>query len=235
MLQRMRTPVPAYTLRHTGRRRSLALVVLPDGSLEVRAPKWVKRPMIEQFVRERTPWIEKKRAERDTLPRVEPRRWQTGDIFYFYGQSHTLEVIAGSRVSVRLAGGKIILTQQDPQNTTRVRHNLMNWFKEEAYQHFLPVLYKHADRMGEKPPKLLISIAKQRWGSCLASRREIRLSIRLLMAPQDVQEYVMIHELAHLKHMNHGNRFWARVAAYSPNWEEHEKALRDHNSAWVFD
>ncbi len=227
--------LPDYILRRTDRRRSVAILVLADGSLEVRAPQRVSQRFIEEFIVERMDWIERKKNERKKRPQTAARTWQTGDIFYLTGQPYQLIVKPSSRVSVEVSDGALVLYQTDPTNTERVRHNLMQWYKEQAEQEFKPRLARFANGMEEKIPELIISNAKQRWGSCQAKKRIIRLSVRLLMASKEVQDYVIIHELAHLKHMDHSSDFWGRVAQFCKNWKQLEETLGHHAQLWRFD
>ena len=227
--------LPEYILRRTSRRRSVAILVLPDGSLEVRAPKRVSMGFIETFLHERLDWIERKRQERTARPRLPERTWQDGDVFYIHGVPHTLVVKEGNRIHIEVADGELILYQTDPSNAKRARHNLMQWYKEQAEHDFKPRLARLANAMEEKPPTLEITNAKQRWGSCQAKKRMVRLSVRLLMAPKDVQDYVMVHELAHLKHMDHSRDFWDRVAAFCRNYRVYEDKLNHNAQLWRFD
>lgn len=227
--------LPDYTLRRTARRRSVAIMILPDGSLEVRAPKRVSIGFIESFIEERLEWIHRKRKERNARPQLPTRTWQDGDVFYINGEAHTLLVKENSRVSVEVSPDQITLYQTDPKNTKRVRENLMQWFKDQAEHDFKPRLARLANAMEEKVPTLEITNAKQRWGSCQGQKRIVRLSVRLLMAPKDVQDYVMVHELAHLKHMDHSKAFWDRVATFCRNYRVYEDKLKHHAQLWRFD
>lgn len=227
--------LPDYILRRTDRRRSVAIMILPDGSLEIRAPKRVSQRFIESFIEERLDWIDRKRKERHARPQLPKRTWQNGDVFYIHGQPHTLCVKENSRIAVEVSPEQITLYQTDPQNTKRVRENLMQWFKQQTELDLKPRLARLANAMEEKVPTLEITNAKQRWGSCQGQKRVVRLSLRLLMAPRDVQDYVMIHELAHLKHMDHSKDFWHRVATFCRNYRVYEDKLNHHAQLWRFD
>lgn len=224
-----------YTLRHTRRRRTMALVMLPDGTLEVRAPKGVRKGVVEAFVAERAAWINKHRTRQESWPSVAPRTWQSGEVFYLHGEPYTLNVVTGGKVAVSVGETTLTLAQRDPENPVRVRHNLAKWYCDEALGHFTPRVAELADVMGEAAPHLAISTPRQRWGSCIASRAQVRLAHRLLMTPPDVQDYVIIHELSHLKHMDHSAAFWARVETFCPRYKAYEKALRVNNRLWTFD
>lgn len=224
-----------YTLKHTQRRRSMALVVLPTGELEVRAPRWVTKREIESFIAERKEWIAKHQDSIRRRPILPVRNWQSGDEFYVHGKRYILEVTKGSRTHVELDGETLRLTSRLPESPTAVRRQLMAWMQELAYTHFDKRIAELADAMSEPPIELTITNARQRWGSCQARRRQINIALRLLSASPAVQDYVLVHELSHLQHMDHSPAFWARVAQFYPHWRAAEAELKHHANIWCFD
>lgn len=224
-----------YTLKRTQRRRSMALVILPTGELEVRAPRWVAKREIETFIDERKAWIARHLDHIKRRPAMPSRTWQAGDTFYLHGKPYTLEVVKGSRTKVELEEGVLRLTSRLPESVTAVRRQLMAWMQQLAHEHFAVRLAELAAEMGEPTPNLTMTNARQRWGSCQARRRQINISLRLLAATPAVQDYVLVHELSHLKHMDHSSAFWARVAAFYPHWRAAEAELKHHANIWCFD
>jgi predicted metal-dependent hydrolase len=219
-------------IRRTSRRRSLALVMRPDGRFEVRAPDWISQKKIDAFIAEYTPWMDKKRTQRGHWPTPVSRTWQTGDVFYLHGEPLTLTVQQGAKSKVEVDEGRLFVTVAVPADPTVVARRLVRWYRQQAQAHFVPRVAELAAQMGEAPPEVAFSNAHTRWGSCRASTRSLRLALRLLMAPKPVQDYVIVHELAHLTHMDHSPRFWALVAQYMPNWKEHAEVLRTHDGLW---
>lgn len=228
------SPLPSYTVIRT-QRRSIALVLRPNGTLEVRAPKRVSKAFIEAFIREKAAWIAQKKAKQKARPQQTPRTWQNGDTFYFMGTPYTLHINQGQKTHIERTKNNLVLHQKTPENIERVRYNLAQWYKKEALKAFSPRLNAYAHQMGAHMPTLLITNAKQQWGSCQGQKRVVRLSLKLLMAEQDVQDYVLIHELAHLKHMNHSKDFWNHVANFCPNWKDLQQKLHHHANLWRFD
>lgn len=219
-------------IRRTNRRRSLALVMRPDGRFEVRAPDWISQKKIDAFVAEYTPWMEKKRAQRGSWPDPVTRTWQTGDVFYLHGEPLVLTVLQSTKSKVEAEEGRLLVTVSVPEDSTVVARRVIRWYRHQAKEHFTPRVAALAAQMGEEAPDLAFSNAHTRWGSCRASTRSLRLALRLLMAPKPVQDYVIIHELAHLTHMDHSPRFWGLVEQFMPNWKEHAEVLRTHDGLW---
>jgi len=222
-------------LRRTNRRRSLALVMRPDGRFEVRAPTWMPQKKIDTFVTQYAAWMDKQLSERAHWPTPVTRTWQDGDVFYLHGEPLSLTVFQGARSRVEVDEGRLLVTVSLPHDAGVVAQRIVRWYRKQAATHFTPRVAELAAQMGELPPALGFSNAHTRWGSCRASGRSVRLALRLLMAPKPVQDYVIVHELAHLTHMDHSPRFWALVERYIPNWKEHAEVLRTHDGTWRLD
>ncbi len=119
----------------------------------------------------------------------------------------------------------LLLHTSDPNNTARSHKALVQWLRQEALTYFESRINELAPRMNVRVSGLSLSQARTRWGSC-TSHGHIRLNWRLVHLPQDLVEYVIVHELAHLKEMNHSARFWAVVESIYPEHKAARKALR---------
>jgi predicted metal-dependent hydrolase len=111
------------------------------------------------------------------------------------------------------------------EDQTAVSHKVIQWYKKQALADFSRRLEIFSAKLGVSFKSLTLSNAKSRWGSC-NSRKEIRLNWRLLQAPPHIINYVVCHELAHLKEMNHSAKFWATVASIYPDYKLAEKELK---------
>ena len=114
-----------------------------------------------------------------------------------------------------------------PKKNARAR--LVKWLKENAKRIFTSVTERESERMGVKAKSVAVSSAKGKWGSC-AYDNAVRYTFRLLYAPKDVIEYVVVHELAHIKHQNHSKLFWREVEKFCPSWREKRTWLKLHSS-----
>jgi len=206
-------PVEYVLLRRRGR-RGVGLKVDENG-LTVSAPSTMPLVRIEGLVRESERWVLRKIAEWKTrqVPHV---RWEDGAPLPHLGGSIVLRLFHGARGKADLVEGELRATVRDA-GPAEVRRVVLAWYRRAAEAHLGARLSELARRAGLPEPRFFVSSALARWGSC-NSRREIRLAWRLLKAPPALVDYVICHELAHLRHMNHSPAFWAEVERQCPDY-----------------
>jgi predicted metal-dependent hydrolase len=208
-------------------RKSLAIVLSTDGSLTVRAPRKATMQDIDLFVQHHKNWIVKKRIEiKEKVKNIKPRKFEDGEICLFLGKPFNIKIDNMQEVALRKVGDDFYLHEKAVPYAERV---FEIWYKQRAIE-ILPVrAYKISKEMGLKYNRLGITGAKSRWGSC-SSRKNINFSWRLMMAAPKVIDYVIIHELAHLKEMNHSAAFWKIVEKFMPDFRECRKWLKDNHN-----
>lgn len=216
----------AFTLvRSARRRRTIALRVMPDGTLTVRAPVRTNLRWIERFIESRADWIAKRRAAK----RMEETPLRNGSHLAIGGENFELSVERGSYEPARAENGILRLCLDpdlsEPALEAEIRTELSLFGKKRARAHFESRAAFWADKMGLKPARIALSAPRRQWGSC-NGRNEIRLNWRLIFAGTALLDYVIVHELAHIAHKNHGPAFWRCVAAALPDWKERRKILR---------
>lgn len=218
------------------KRRSIGMYVGPDG-LSVRAPRWVGWPEIEQTLREKSRWIcTKLREQRDLQQRQEAARieWKEGATLQLFGEPVIL--VLDSRVcGVQLnqsADGLPGVTRQTlhvglPQTATaeQIRDTVNAWMQRQAMEVFQARVAHFAQALQVRVRSVKLSSAKTRWGSA-TSNGDIRLHWRLVQFSQAIIDYVVAHELAHLREMNHSPRFWDVVASVMPQYDQMRAHLR---------
>ncbi len=233
-------PLPFRLTRSARRRRTVALRVLPDGSVSVRAPVRTSLSWIEKFIAARAGWIEKRRREMARRKAEEPENLENGSIVPFRGKPLRIEIAKGpsqaaasfreDEFSLRLSLSPG-LSEADKQ--AEIRTELALWYKKKAREIFKERLAFWASAMGLTPGRLVLSAPRGRWGSCTL-RNEIRLNWHLILAPEEILDYVVVHELAHLPHKNHGAAFWRLVERFVPDWKERRKRLKAwHIPSWL--
>jgi len=207
------------------KRQTFALVIDKDGALTVRAPLSATRKQIEEIVEKHRTWIEKKQAEaarrkqESRLPQV-----QKGELFWFQGKQYPLSISEKSSQAVRLYGNRIILSKEYLQDGRVV---IESWYKTMA-RLLLPLRVDTlAAQHGLKPTSIRITSARTRWGSCSA-KGALNFSWRLIMAPPEVMDYVIVHELAHLRQRNHSKAFWTEVERMLPDYRQQRKWLKEN-------
>jgi predicted metal-dependent hydrolase len=171
---------------------------------------------------ERVPWRRSRYVMRlrpdGTVAALIPPRWNTSDIKDMLHKHRRWLAKRAVDAQARLErlNAKLPATQASPLPP--------KWFKKAAAKTMPARVTRFAKLMKLTPAKISISSGKRQWGCCNA-RAEIKLSYRLLMVPQQLADYVIIHELAHIAHLNHGKRFWALVEKYVPDYVEKRRAL----------
>lgn len=211
-----------YTLVRR-KRRSIGFKVDASG-LTVSAPPREPYHYLEQLILERAPWIVAKLKEMEAR-RLPQRTWQNGERLLLLGDELELNLYRSNRRAEPMrSSDKIWVGVPDTQDAEAVQMRVAHWYRRLAAQHFQARLASYAPRLGLATPSLKLSNAKTTWGMCLSSG-VIRLSWRLIKAPQAQIDYVVAHEIAHLKHMNHSSAFWETVAQLYPDFKMQRQAL----------
>jgi predicted metal-dependent hydrolase len=211
-------------------RRSLGLMVYRDGSIVVRAPRWVNLAEIYAFLHERWEWMLEKRAEFADEPAPVPVRYEDGTRFLHLGHWYTLRIGVGGRaqagivdeeIVVRLPGGALA-TQEDIEAAIR------RWQRREADKLFpvrLAFCHEHMKALHLPFPDMKIRRMRSRWGSC-SSKVVITLNLELMRMPLECIDYVVIHELCHLVEFHHGPAFYALQERFMPDWKQRKELLQ---------
>ena len=227
----------AYWLQRV-RRRSIGFVVDADG-LSVRAPAWVTLAAIDDALREKSDWIVRKlgdaqlRLQRREEARIE---WRDGAEFPFLGESlrivldpeHRFKERGGALVEPVNPGAPRELHIALPQSAeaSKIRDATHAWLLRQARAHFVARLDHFAPQLGVRWTRLRLSSAQTRWGSA-RSDGSICLNWRLLHFRPSVIDYVVVHELSHLRVMDHSPRFWDTVASVMPDYKALRRSLKD--------
>lgn len=204
-------------------RHSVGLKMTPEG-LTVHAPICITTTLLQDIIAQKASWIEQKLIKFEAN-KIAPLQWCDGEQLLLLGQALTLQIHGNqSTQSVRQTLGTLTVTLKN-QTAADIPRKVVQWYKRQAMADFARRLEIFAAKLGVSTPKLLLSNAKSRWGSC-NSKREIRLNWRLLQAPPHLINYVVCHELAHLIEMNHSAKFWAVVGQLYPDYKTAEKELK---------
>lgn len=214
-----------YDLVRSGR-KTIELRILADGALQVRAPYKVPRQEIDRFVDSKQFWIETHRAtQRSRQPvAVAPRT------ILYKGQWYTIG--ENDRGALYFDGSAF--TAPKGIDDDALRASLPGLMHKLAKQVLVPQVYATAKEMQLNPARVTITGAKTKWGSCSGVRQantvptvgqNISLSWRLIAAPPDAIHYVIVHELCHMRELNHSPAFWAWVERYVPDWRAQKEKL----------
>ena len=204
-------------------RRTVGLKITADG-LVVHAPKRIFEFQLNQILQEKSNWILTKLQAREAN-QVDKILWINGEHLLYLGQDIQLKLVTDVRKSTHFERNELIIHAPQANIHKVCSRMVLMWYKKQAFLDFARRLEILAAKLGAPTPPLTLSNAQSRWGSC-NSRGEVRLSWRLLQAPPHIINYVICHELAHLKQMNHSAKFYAVVESLFPNYKAAEKELK---------
>ncbi len=221
----------AYTVRRSERARRVGLRIGPVIGLEVVLPARGRSPDVTDLLREKADWI---LATLDRLTAAVPPAavaLATDAPLPYRGIAHRLIVhvfpLLRSRV-VRDADVRTLTVEHDPASAP-LAAVLEGWYRQEARTLLTARAAQVAADLGVTYARLTIRDGRSRWGSC-SSAGGLNFSWRLILAPPDVLEYLVVHELAHLRELNHSPRFWAIVAEHCPEYRLQQRWLKDHGA-----
>jgi predicted metal-dependent hydrolase len=213
----------SYLLEHRPR-RTVGLKITADG-LVVHAPKRIFAFQLNQILQDKSGWILDKLKAR-AANQVNAIEWVDGEHLLYLGQDIQLSIVKNrSNKAIFLDANTLIMATPTPDNHALIHRKVVQWYQKQAMADFARRLTILATKLGVPTPPLTLSNAKSRWGSC-NSRGEVRLNWRLLQASPSIINYVICHELAHLKQMNHSAKFWAVVESLFSDYKQAENALK---------
>jgi predicted metal-dependent hydrolase len=205
-------------------RKTVGMRISAEG-LIVHAPKRISQSQLEQLLLSKAGWIRSK-LEAQQEHAVEPMQWRDGASLMLLGNDVTLSVKQDARSrNIEYQAGILYVSLPTPDDQTAIARKVLQWYRKQALADFSRRLELLSAKLGVPTPKLFLSNARSRWGSC-NSKKEIRLNWRLIQAPPHIINYVTAHELAHLKQMNHSAKFWAVVESIFPEYKRAEKELK---------
>jgi predicted metal-dependent hydrolase len=232
-----RDAAEGWNLRESRRARRLTVRVFHSGRVEVVVPARTSRATVARFIERHRPWIEKKRAEarRNAVPE-EPFPPESIELSGVEERWHVHARGGSGRVRIKVCAPGLLQLNGDLANTRTVQRALRVWLVKRAAEVLAPLLERMAADMDLPYRKLAVRRQRTRWGSC-SVRGTISLNCCLLFQRPEVLRYLLVHELAHVKHMNHSLRFWELVARHCPSCRQLDRELLDgwrRVPSWVF-
>jgi predicted metal-dependent hydrolase len=211
-----------YTLRRSARCKSITLTVDERG-LRVGAAWRANERAIAEQLRRHAAWVLKKLDEWSRR-RTQPPRWQDGETIMLLGAPLRLTLHREPRPP-SLDQGRLVVGCAAPHEAACVESAVTRWLREQALARFAERVARYVPLLGVPPPDVRLSNARSRWGSCHPAGH-IHLNWRLIHLPLPLLDYVVVHELAHLRELNHSARFWRIVAEIIPDHAERRAEIR---------
>jgi predicted metal-dependent hydrolase len=214
------------------RRRKTAEFSLRDGGVRLLVPDRLSDAEICRLIERRSGWIRKKFRQQEAAPRVAPRQYASGESFAYLGKNYRLTVVESPEESVKLHGGRFVVSAPTHQinDSYHVAELLKGWYIAHAEARLREKVERYGRKMNVSPASIAVKDYRARWGSCTRARR-VGFSWRIIIAPDRIIDYLVVHELAHLIHLDHSAAFWEVVRRYIPDYKERRKWLRDNEAA----
>ncbi len=209
-------------------RKRLKITVHPDQKVKVIAP--INTELVDVFnrVKKRAPWILKQiQFFEQYTPLQPPRRYVSGETHVYLGRQHRLKVVKANSETVKLVRGQLKVFTSNTKDTTKVKALVEQWYfnhADKALKRRLTICFEQTRRFRLGNPEARFRKMKKRWGSCTAAGK-ITLNTELARAPVHCIDYVIIHELCHLRYPNHGPEFYNLLSRALPDWEARKARL----------
>lgn len=219
--------LPLVILR-TNRKKTVSIEVTP-ANVKVSAPKRLSNQVITDFITERSKWIEKNVRLQLEQPKQRARIWSDGEIFAYLGQDYPLRIKREIRVLVDIDDGhlNVVIPRDTPkiEEKQTVKALIVDWYKQKASETLVARSFAYSKLLKVEPASIRIKEYKSQWGSCSVSG-VISYDWRIIMAPSEVVDYLVVHELAHLLEHNHSSRYWRHVETIIPDFRDQQAWLK---------
>ncbi|MFB6199616.1 MAG: M48 family metallopeptidase [Candidatus Nanohaloarchaea archaeon] len=200
-----------------------------DKEIEVKSPIDLDKEDIEETLKEKKPWILEKinRIEEETWP-PKNKEFLSGEKLLYKGRRYLMKVRSGENTEVNFTGEKFIIKSSNYENDSKrrkeVARSVKEWYQQKASEKLVDRTYKLSEEIGQEPEEVNIVDYENKWGENKSG--EIKLHWRLVLAPQEIQDYVIAHELCHLKRQDHSDMFWNTLRSIIPDYERRREWLR---------
>ena len=222
-----------FAVRWSARRRTVGITVRRDGELVAAAPARTSARRLEEVVREKLPWVRRKLAEFEALgPPPEPRQVVAGELFPYLGREYRLELADRPSQPVALSGDAL---EVDRALDGDARAAVTAWYETRARAYIDEAVARYVPLVGAAPAAVVVrDLGKRRWAVCDHRTLTVSFHWQLITQPPELVDYVVVHELAHLREPNHGTQFWRRVEDVMPDCKERRKRLSRRGDQLAF-
>ncbi len=206
------------------KRKTISLIIQPDGKLIVRAPQRMSQIQIMEFVRTHEDWIRRNQKRVKASPPPPLKVFKDGELFMYLGNEYPLSIISNQRPALIFENSRFHLSRS---NLPAARQVFINWYKSQARIVISQCVENLAAKHKFNYKKIRISSARTRWGSC-STTGTLSFTWRLVMAPPDIVEYVVLHELVHTRIKDHSRTYWHRLGELLPGYKVKVRWLKQN-------
>jgi predicted metal-dependent hydrolase len=193
----------------------------PHGRVRIAAPSWMELDAIRLFAIDKLVWIKRQQKKLSAQERETPREYLERESHYLWGQRYLLQIVEkDARPSVQLAHKRLILQTRPDADAKKREEVLASWYRDNLKRVLPALLAKWQPIIGVRAERCYVQHMKTKWGSCNSVSRSIRLNTDLAKKPPECLEYIVVHELLHLREPTHNDRFVALMSALMPHWRD---------------
>ena len=217
-----------YSIRRSARRKkTVAVTVDPGGGVLLLAPEQISTERLDAVVQRKAGWIvQRLRGVGSNGVPPSPREFVSGESVMYLGRHYRLKVDSGGIGEAKLRGGWLhVPAPAGAEQPAHVRAALVSWLRRHAAERLPERVEAWRSKVGVAMPRVVIADQQKRWGSCNRSGT-IRLNWRIIQAPMRLVDYVVVHELVHLRHRGHGRDYWQALGRIMPDYERRREDLR---------
>lgn len=214
-------------------RRKTADIRVEEGAVSVVVPNSTSLEKIDQLLLSKRQWIREKMAIQREMAPPTSKEYVSGEAFPYLGRNYRLKVERGPFSPAKLLQGRLVVqTPEGSEQPHMIRNALVRWYKRQAENKVREKVKRYAPIVGVKPTGVSIKTFKARWGSCTA-KGELEFNWRIMLAPNRMVDYIVIHELCHLIHHDHSPAFWHEVGRVMPDYQVCREWLRENSEGLV--
>jgi len=220
-----------YEVKYSSRRKNMSIAVHPNKKVEVLAPADLSQEEIQGALKRKAGWVKERLDWFEQMNQLAVNReYVSGETFLYLGRQYRLKIQYGTkRIPVKLRGKffEVTLLHSVPVQDRRetVRRTMWRWYRAHAQEKIGVIIDRYSERLRIEPPQFRVKYQAKRWGSC-SQDGVLNINLRVIMAPLSQIEYVVAHELCHLKHKDHSASFWELLHLILPNYEVRKENLR---------
>lgn len=202
-------------------RRKTAAIKIQKGKVFLMVPACLPMTAIESLVAKKNRWIKEKLAIQNEIIAIKPKEFISGETFSYLGRNHPLKIESGLYPVIKLHQDELVVSVRDKtaDNAQAIKQLLIKWYRQQAESELRDKTLRFSQIIGVNPSAVTIKSFKSRWGSCSITAG-IQYNWKIIIAPDRIIDYVVIHELCHILHHNHSPAFWKAVERYCHDYRD---------------
>ncbi len=204
----------------------VTLSMSPNKGLIVKAPQGLNKEKVEELILKKAKWIiEKKSLINELVKMPIKKEFMSGENIQYLGRNYRLKILNSEQEKVKLYRGKLFVKTNNKKNSEQIKEQIIKWYKKHAKKKIKERIKIYEKKLDVTPEKIRIRKFNKRWASCTKGKK-LNFNWKIIMAPMRILDYVIVHELCHLKINKHSKLFWQKVSTIIPDYKKRKEWLR---------